>query len=250
MRKKFKIILLSLVLLIVGGLKIYAATGTAELTINTSKTEAKVDETVTFNVVVNCETGIEGFDATLEYDDSKLELQNVNVDNKFSNMSGKDEATGEYKLTVILNTVETVTQAKVATIDFKVLESAKVGDKITVKISDIEVGDAEEEWFQLEDENATIEVVELINEGNKPGDEEPGNGENKPSTEGEKTDEDESKPGTEDEKANTNNPEKDKTQADKEIDKTGIENYVLVVIGIMAICSYIFYKKYQKYKNM
>ena len=266
MKKTVKYVISALILLLVFGKNTYATTGTAGLTINASKAEVKVGETVTFNVSANCETVIEGIDATLEYDNSKLELQNINVNAKFSNMSGKDEATGKYIFTVLLNTEEEVKQAQVATINFKVLDTAKVGDKITVKLSGIEVIDSDVNSIQVEDKNATIEVVESDDDDKKPGvedeepsgddkkpgveDEEPNDDDKKPSVEDEKTNDDDKKPSTEDKKpTNDNNKQEDKTQADKVIDKAGVEHYIFI-ISIISIITYISYKKYKEYKNI
>ena len=85
-------------------------------------------------------------------------------------MSGIDEATGLYKLTVISNSTDTLTQANFATITFKVLETVTEGEELLVKLSEIEIGDSNDEWTTIEDRQITLKLEkerEFILEENK-----------------------------------------------------------------------------------
>lgn len=217
MRKYIKILLLSLIFILASILNVYAADVNTEsganITATADKTDVKVGNTVTINLLANCSSGIEGIDSTLEYDKTKLELQSVNVGSKFSNMSGTDDATGKYKLTVISNSTESLTSETFATLTFKVLETAKKDEKLTITLSEIELGDSNDEWKTIADKNVTLTVKEETekpgtenpSESEKPGTEEPGENE-KPGTE---------KPG-ESEKPGTNN-----NQGTGTVDKDG-----------------------------
>ena len=234
MKKYLRIILIALILILAGTLNTYAATAT--LTANADKTEVKAGDIVTISLSANCQTGIEGIDSTLEYDETKLELQSLNVDAKFSNMSGIDDSTGKYKLTVISNTTDTLTSETFATLKFKVLDTALANEGLTVKLSEIEIGDSNDEWTTVDDKEITLKVVEenLGTDDNNQEEDNNQEGDNNNSVENNNS--------------GTNTP--DNTQANKKIDYAGLESYALVIIAIIAIVAVISYKKYKKYKNI
>lgn len=241
MKKYLRIILIALILILAGTLNTYAATAT--LTANADKTEVKAGDIVTISLSANCQTGIEGIDSTLEYDETKLELQSLNVDAKFSNMSGIDDSTGKYKLTVISNTTDTLTSETFATLKFKVLDTALADEGLTVKLSEIEIGDSNDEWTTVDDREITLKVVEEnlgTDDNNQEGDN--NNQEENNNQEGDNNN------SVENNNSGTNTP--DNTQANKKIDYAGLESYALVIIAIIAIVAVISYKKYKKYKNI
>lgn len=269
MKKCLKILIILLILVLLMIVDVYAANTTTSVTATVDKTEVKVGDVVNINLSANCEAGIEGIDSILVYDKTKLELQNLSVDAKFSNMSGTDDTTGEYKLTVISNSADTLTSGTFATLKFKVLDAVHVNEELTIKLTGIEMGDSNDEWTTINDKEVTLKVVEetLGTDDNNPGEDN-----NNPGTDDNNPGEDNNNPGTGDNnlgednnigtddnnpsKDNNNNSgtdttnNKDNTQANKEIDYTGLEKYSLVIIAILAVVAFIFYKKYQQYKNI
>ncbi|MGN1301129.1 MAG: cohesin domain-containing protein [Clostridia bacterium] len=274
MKKYIKITVISLIIALVSIANVYAAVET-DVTATADKTEVKIGEMVIVSLSANCEAGIEGIDATLEYDETKLELQNLSVDAKFSNMSGINDSTGEYKLTVISNSADTLTSETFARLEFKVLDTALANEGLTVKLSEIEIGDSNDEWTTIGDKEVTITVIEdeTDNSGtgnnNQEEDNNPGTGDNNQDEDNNNSetgnnnqDEDNNNSETGDNKqeGDNKNPEtgnnnsgtntQDNTQANKEIDYAGLEKYSFVIIAIISLVAVISYKKYQQYKNV
>lgn len=216
MKKYLKITLIFLIVILVSSLNAYAVETTNSVTLASDKNEVKVGDIVTITISANCEDGIEGINSTLEYNKTKLELQGITVGEKFTNMSGTDDDTGEYKLTVITNSEETLKTENFATLKFKVLDAVEKDEEISVKLSKIELGDSNDKWTTLENQEVKLTVTEETENPEKPGeDEKPGTedpekpGENeKPGTE------DPEKPG-EDEKPGTENPKEPTEEDDK-----------------------------------
>lgn len=259
MKKHIKITVISLIIALVSIVNVYAA-GETDVTATADKTETKVEDTITINLSANCETGIEGIDSTLVYDKTKLELSNLSVDAKFSNMSGTDDSTGEYKLTVISNSEEILTSGIFATLEFKVLDTAKADETLTIKLVGIEIGDSNDEWTTIDDKEITLKIVE---ENSGTDDNNPDEDNNNSGTGDSNLDEDNDNSETGDnnqegdnknsETDNNNSSENnnsgtdtlDNTQANKPIDYAGLESYAFVIIAIIAIVAVISYKKYK-----
>ena len=240
-----KIALLAIIFIMSTVLNVYAAdpetTSSAEVIITPSATTAKKGETVTVTIVAKYTDGIEGFDGVLSWDATKLEFTNApEINESTGGLSDFFEGeTGKFLLTKMASST-TKDELKVATLKFEVLDSAEVDEKLTVSISDIEVGGYNGE---IEDKTITLTVVEETKpEG---GEQKPEGGEQKPEGGEQKPEGGEQKPGDK-------NPEqpKDDTTAKKPINNAGLNTYVL--IGIMAIVfiSIALYAKCRKYRDV
>ena len=83
----------------------------------TSASGSSATSSVTITLSANCATGIEGIDSTLQYNKTKLKLTNEGTlaATGFTSMSGTDQSTGEFKLSVLYtDTAETPTSANTA----------------------------------------------------------------------------------------------------------------------------------------
>ena len=156
-----KIALITIMFILLATLNVYA--GIVEVTSTVSSTEVKVGDTVTVTLLAKFATGIEGIDATLEYDNTKLKLTNESAlaASNFTSMSGTNDATGEFKLSVLYTgSGAAPTEATFATLSFEVLDTVTVNEKLDIKLSGIEIGDSEDNWVELDDIVTTLTVVE------------------------------------------------------------------------------------------
>lgn len=260
-----KIALLAILFILSMALNVYAADYTgdvaAAVTVTQSATTAKIGETVTVIIVARCEEGIEGFDGVLTWNATKLELTNaaevIESTGGLSDFSG--ETTGEFLLTKMASS-STKDELNVATLNFKVLDEVEVNEKIEVVLSEIEVGDSNENYITLEDQTIEITVIddETIEDDDTPGDEEqvPGDEEQEPDDEEQVPDDEEQTPNDEEQtpsdeeqKPSDNEEEKDPTIADKPINNAGLATFApIAVIGI--VIAIVFYEKYRKYRDV
>ena len=273
-----KILLLVIALVLAMNINVKAAdfatepsdTVTDDVTLTASVTEAKVGDKVTITVRAKCSTGIGGVDATLDWDDAKLDFSN---EGNFQ-LSGLDETTGEFVFSVLYDGDEL--EDDVATLEFTVLETATVGEKLKVSLSDMNIINYDYEDIAVEDKEVIITVIGEgetpggdegeegtpggnEGEGEKPGGnegegEKPGGNEGegeKPGGnegEGEKPggNQGESEKPGEDQGEQKPSDDKDDTTADKEINNAGLQGNALILIttGIVVIALYIKCKKY------
>lgn len=252
MKKIIKIASLVVIFVLSVTINVYAAEPNAEVTLTPSATTAKVGETVTITVSAKCATKIEGIDSTLSWDNTKLELTNQDslAANGFISMSGADDSTGKFKLSVLYGgSGETPTEAAFATLTFKVLDGAVANEKLTVALSEVEVGDSNDDWFEVNVQNVEITIV-TEDGGNEPV-EKPDEPEEKPT---EKPDEQPEEKPTETPNDSTKNEEnkdtsKDNTIADKTINHAGVANYAIIIFAL-AIITIALYAKCRTYKDI
>lgn len=247
-----KIVLITMAFLMLTTLKVYADdyadTATlvdAKVTLVPSSTTVKAGEIVTITISAKCEKGIDGIDATLEYDKTKLELTGLETQNYYTSFSDTDDETGKFKFSVLYGDVgapaESPNEARIAIISFKVLDKVNNKEDIIIKLSEIEVVDPSFETTIAEDEQTILTVVGEQNpedetpEGDNPEEEKP---------EGENPEEEK----TEGETPKGEEPD-DPTTADKPMNNAGAETYGLIVL-LIVIVSFILYRKYQKYKSV
>lgn len=173
MKKAFKVLIsifIIAIILMLNMIRVYAAdeltsNAPAELTIVANKTNVKIGDIVTLDVKVKCIQGIEALDAILDYDSIKLQLQEneTEINSSFSNMSGKDEKTGKYQLTVLSNTTSDIQEAKLITVKFKVLNNVKDGENIKISLKNIQIGDSNDKWYEISEKNVQIKVYSGAN---------------------------------------------------------------------------------------
>lgn len=144
-----KIITLAIILMLCMTINAYA--GTTEIKLTPSTTEVKVGDKITVVLSGKRGNGIEGIDGTLQYDTTKLKLVSTTIlakeeggeDDKYSNLSGKNEATGEYQLSMILKSNPAPTEGDLIQIKFEVLEGAKENDTLSIKLVNTKLADGE-----------------------------------------------------------------------------------------------------------
>ena len=160
MKKFLKITVLAIIVMLFGIVSVYAEDLTVLLQAN--KTEAKVGDEITVDLVVKNQTGVEGFNSVLTYNKSVLSLKKIEPADDFSDLSGENTATGQYNLSFVYNGNEELTDTTIAILKFQVLSSATVGDTINISLSSVEVNDSADAWLNLNENNnpkATITVV-------------------------------------------------------------------------------------------
>ena len=159
MKKISKITIIGIIYILISISHVFAST--AEIEIKASSTDVKVGDTVTITVSLNSEIGIEGFDSALQYDKSKLKLTNsgkISTD-KFVDLSGEDEKTGEYRMTLLRNTTQDIlVDPNLATLEFEVLKGCSKNE--TIKISEIALVDSNENLIDIEDKEIKLNVID------------------------------------------------------------------------------------------
>ena len=156
-----KIALIAIMFILLSTLNVYA--GIVEVTSTVSSREVKVGDTVTVTLAAKFGTGIEGIDATLDYDTTKLKLTNESAlaASDFTSMSGTNDATGDFKLSVLYTgSGAAPTEATFATLTFEVLNTVTVSETLTIKLSEMEIGDSDDNWVELDDQTITLTVIE------------------------------------------------------------------------------------------
>lgn len=231
------IILLSLVL------KVYA--GTIDVKLTPTSNNVKVGETVTVTLSVQHGNGVEGFDAILKYDETKLKLKNEEqlAQKDYTNVSGTDEATGDFRVTLIYAGTGKIapTQADIAKLEFEVLSGANVDDELSIKLESVQVIDSDDTGSDVEDVEVKLTVVEPDN--NPGGDDEPGNNTNTP---GGNTNT--NTPGG---NTNTNTPDGNtNTNSPSNYPYAGIGNYMTIIIFAVAVVAIAIYVKINKYREI
>lgn len=163
MKRFRKVAVLVMIFILSTTLAVFADNSSAEITLTPAPTSAKVGESITIDLSAKCATGIEGIDSTLTWDSTKLELTNQDAlaSKGYISMSGTDESTGEFKLSVLYGgSGKTPTESSFATLNFKILEAAKANEKLSVTLSGIEVGDSEDNWITVGDKTVQLTVLE------------------------------------------------------------------------------------------
>lgn len=130
MKRNIRIIFLSIVLILISTLTVNAAEATATLSLD--KTTIKNGDTFTVTLKVACEEGINGLQGNVDYDEEILELQSIDVgDTNWSNLGENSE------IAIIHAKSGTITSADILKISFKVKDTAEVGAKAKITVSDI-----------------------------------------------------------------------------------------------------------------
>ncbi len=227
MRKYLKITILAIVLALLATLNVYAAEN--NITLDPSATEVKAGDTFEVVISMKCEEDFQGLTGVLEYDKTKLELEGVTNGKNFKDLNAENSE-GEYVVSILTNTASPITEGDLQTLKFKVLDEVKEGESLNVTLSGInfKVG---EDKVTVEDQVATVKVV--VNATGTDEKDNPDDTEKPDNTAGE----------------NTNKPV-DNTQANKDINYTGLEDYTFAIIAGIVLVAFISYIKYRQYKNM
>lgn len=230
MKKHIKIIILAIVLVLVATLNVYAAENS--ITLKSNATKVKAGDTLEIVISMKCEEDFQGLTGVLEWDKTKLELEGVANGKDFKDLNAENSE-GEYVVSILTNTASSITEGNLQTLKFKVLDGVKEGENLNVTLSEInfKVG---EDKATVENQTATVKVVANSDNPNNP--ENPANPENPENP------------------ANKNNNKvvenKDNTQANKNINYTGLEDYTFAIIAGIVLIATISYIKYRQYRNM
>lgn len=240
---KIKIIITSIIAIFIMLLaaKVFAATGTVKFEANTTEVEKGKEITITLSA--NSEDGINGIDTQYTYDSEKLELVSESVvdTTNWSNVGTTPS------ITLICNAKETIKQADLYIIKFKVKDSVSAGDKIIIETTNILLDTDAKTDSDVNIPSKKIEVT--VKEASK----DDSNENKQPSNESENNQNENKQPSKESENSqNENMPAKtDKTYASGALPKTG-KNYILITIFLIItiVLAIIFYKKYMQHKDI
>lgn len=234
-----KIISIALILLLSITLRVYA--GSVEAKLTATSNEVKIGETVTATLSAQHGNGIEGFDAVLSYDKTKLKLLNEDqlAEKNYTSMSGTDDATGEFRLSLIYTgSGKGSEEANIAQLKFEVLNQAKVNDELSVKLTKINLIDSNEHENELEDVEIKLKVVE---EQKDPGGDNTNPGGNNNTTPGGNN----TTPG-----GNNNTNTNGNNTNSGDYPYAGIENYMFIIIVAISIIAIVGYTKVKKYRDI
>ena len=157
MSKKIKIlliVLLSIVTLVIStfNFKVQAAT-TGTITFKASATSVKAGDVFTITVHIKSSDGINGMGANYKYNGDALELQSAKtVGEGWSSLSGDNE------IAIIRADEQSVTEADVFVLTFKVKDNVSVGTKIEFNVTDIYLSTFNED-MDLNNQTVSLTVV-------------------------------------------------------------------------------------------
>lgn len=218
----------------------FAASGTVEF--KPSTTEVKKGDTFTVTLSATSEDGINGIDTKYTYDSEKLELVNEKVvdTSNWSNMGTSPD------ITIICNSTQSIKNADIYILTFKVKDNVTSGSSIKVETTKILLDTDAQTDSEVEIPSKKIEITVKEVPKDNPNQEEPEdnpNPSNKPSNESGNNN---SKTTTESEPAKS-----DSTTVIGRLPQTG-ENYVMIIIFIIIaiVLSVVFYKKYMQHKEI
>lgn len=247
---KIKIIITSIIAIFIMLLaaKVFAATGTVKFEANTTEVEKGKEITITLSA--NSEDGINGIDTQYTYDSEKLELVSESVvdTTNWSNVGTTPN------ITLICNAKETIKQADLYIIKFKVKDSVSAGDKIIIETTNILLDTDAKTDSDVNIPSKKIEVT--VKEASK----DDSNENKQPSSESENNQNEDKQSSNENKQSskesensqNENMPAKtDKTYASGVLPKTG-KNYIIITIFLIItiVLAIIFYKKYMQHKDI
>lgn len=242
-----KIISCMLVFAVVLGIFCSIVKASAEATFVSDKTEVKQGETFTVTLSVSDTDGINGVMTEYSYDENSLELQEAKIGPKLVSLgAGK-------KIETICNSGDE-TNIEVISLTFKVKDDAEVEQEVSVSTEEITISNFGESDSKKPAQNVKIKVVAKEEADKK--DEEPKKEEE--SQKEDNTKEENSKENSqnqdaikedskEETKKETITPEAKEELAPNKLPKTGFAKimiYVILGLGVIAIISYVLYKRY------
>lgn len=209
----------------------FAASGTVEF--KPSTTEVNKGETFTVTLSATSEDGINGIDTKYTYDSEKLEL----INEKVTDSSNWNNIGISPDITIICNSTQSIKNADIYILTFKVKENVSSGNTIKIETAKILLDTDAQINSEVDISSKKVEInVKEVSKDNPTQN-------NKPSN---KLEDDEPKTTTE------TSPTKSGTTVAKDtLPKTG-ENYVIISIFIVItiVLSIIFYKKYLQHKDI
>lgn len=159
MNKRIKILLISILLFALGTGVVNASVATA--TLSTSNQTVKPGETFTVTLTAKCDQGINGLESKIDYDKEKLEFVKVEVvdTTAWTNL-------GENLTVQILHaSSETVKEAEIFKVTFKVKEDVTVESTARITVDDI-VLDSDEGTTSISEIEAQAIEMKIVKESN------------------------------------------------------------------------------------
>ena len=235
---RIKIIAFNIVIMLIISLMnvTYAVSGSVDL--RTSASEVKKGETFTVTLVATSEDGINGVDTKYTYDADKLELISGGVvdSTSWSNLGGNSD------ITVICNSNQSIRNAEIYSIKFKVKDSAPAGAVAKIETTGILL---DTDSYVNSNVSISAKKVEITIKDNV---------EEKQVEENHVQDNNTSDSSSTKTKTNTNTRSTTSSvsrssSSNQRLPKTGA-NVVGITIGIlvMMILVFVFYRKCKKYK--
>ena len=245
----------------------FAASGTVEF--KPSTTEVKKGDTFTVTLSATSEDGINGIDTKYTYDSEKLELVNEKVvdTSNWSNMGTSPD------ITIICNSTQSIKNADIYILTFKVKDNVTSGSSIKVETTKILLDTDAQTDSEVEIPSKKIEITVKEVPKDNPNQEEPKDNPNQeehkdnPNQEEPKDNpnqeepEDNPNPSNKPSNESENNNSKTTTESDPDksdsttvigrLPQTG-KNYVMITIFIIIaiVLSVVFYKKYMQHKEI
>lgn len=239
--KKYKKILLLLIIFLISTISNVYANEKAEVTLVSDKKSVEKGERIIVSVAANNENGIEGIEAVLNYDKTKLELEKLEMKNDFLDQSGIDSVSGEYIFTALFGGNEAPTEVEVSELTFKVLEGVTDGEELKIELLHAYIIDTDIEKENVEDKEIIVKVVGQQNLEQ----------EQQPELDSELEPDPEQQPETdpEPEPEQQPDPENKPEQIPEKLPQTGktTKSLIFVVVFIVSIMLYI---KIRKYKSI
>ena len=243
MKTKLMIIIMMMCFIILNA-SVVLAVPTYGVFFTISPNQIKPGETFSVTLSAQCDDGINGIDTTYTYDVDKLELVSAEVvDTKNWSSLGIDN-----QITVICNSTETITEADIYKLTFKVKEDIKPGDTATISTTDIlldsDAATDSEMMIEAKELTITVENVEEPEPPTNPDDDKDNN--NNTIVD----------PGDDSQNEAQNNSgisapgNIDNSIAPDKLPYTGIHMIMLVGIAVLIILAILLYKINKKYKNI
>lgn len=237
---KLKIIISSIIAMFVIVISscVFAATGTVDFKASTSK--IKKGETFTVTLSARSEDGINGVDTKYTYNTEKLELVSAALDDstKWASLgSGQD-------ITIISNFEQSIKNANLYVLTFKVKDNVAVGDVLKVETNEILLDTDAQENSEVNIGAKKAEVTVIEAQVEEPKQDEPA----KQEETSKKSDDNTKKSNEINENLirtiTTEDNKSEETVATKELPKTGL-SYIVVTASILVaiVLGIVFYKK-------
>lgn len=230
--KKQIIAILSAMIIIAFGIALAVNAADATVSLKPDKTEANPGDTFTITVSGSCEDGINGLTGNLSYDVNKLELVSAKAaDENWSSLG--QNSTGSVEMALIGNSTDTVKNADIFKVTFKIKDSVERGTTVKVEASNLVLDSdaAQDSEHNIGTKDVTVTIKEKV------ADPENTTPENTTNT------------ATENKTEYKNIVEKNKTQSQAQtMPYTGTNMFVTMLIfavGTLVIVSYVSYKRYK-----
>ena len=152
-----KIIILEIIILLIlglfGNITIYAQSETTA-TFEASTKEVKPGDSFTVKLKVKCEDGINGVSTKYSYDKEVLELVTKKIGDGLADFSGDGEI-------IVMSNSNTLTEADVYTLTFKVKENVEANKNIVISTDKIMVDSnaAENSTYTIDEKSVTVLTV-------------------------------------------------------------------------------------------